>query len=142
MINQNINATEEKTTTNTTSTTNHSPLPPSINHPNVPPRTKSRTKPINNLPRPQHRRHLLAPAPLLNHLRLAFTPQQPRRVISDPSHQRRVRTAAAASLADQTLLCHGVVGFGEGGGGFGGGRAWDGEWPGGGGGAGIVGGVD
>jgi hypothetical protein len=41
----------------------------------------SSSKPINNLPRPQHRRHLLA---LSNHLRLAFTLQQPGRKVADP----------------------------------------------------------
>lgn len=112
-------------------------------HPNIPQHShqNSRTKPINNLPRPQHRRHLLTPTPLLNHLRLTFTPQQPARVIPDPRHQRCV-AAATAALADKTLLlCDGVVGLGEGGGGFGGGGARD-EGPGGGGGAGVVRGVD
>jgi len=100
---------------------------------------KSRSKPINNLPRPQHRRHLLAPTPLLNHLTLPLTPQQPTRIISDPCHQRRV--AAVTAFTDKPLLRDSVVGFGEAGRGFWRRRA-RGEGPGGGGGAGVVRGVD
>lgn len=106
------------------------------------PHQNSRTKPIDNLPRPQHRRHLLTPTPLLNHLRLSFAPQQPTRKIPNPRHQRCI--AAAAALADETLLRDGVVGLGECGGRFieGGGAPACGEGPGGGGGAGVVTGVD
>ena len=119
--------------------------PPSL--PNIP---KSRTKLINNLPWPQNRRHLLTPTPILNHLRLTLTPQQPRRIIADPRHQRSVVTVtvavtvttAATSSTNETLLRDGVVGLGENGRGFGEGGARRGEGPGGGGGAGVVGGVD